>query len=832
MKISVALVASALLVPLTAWPGRVQARQAAPPARPSERASTASDQSVPVGTATDARQLVDQYCVSCHNDRLKTAGMSLQSTDLSDVAANGERLEKMVRKLRAGVMPPITARRPDRAASAALATWIETELDQSAIKHPNPGRTESLHRLNRAEYQNAIRDLLGLEGIDFATLLPGDDGSYGFDNIAGVLGMTPTHLEKYLGAAREVSRLAIGDPTLPPGGETHMLPPDLSQDEQFDDLPFGTRGGVRIERYFPLDGEYIIRFQAFTGVGNSEAEPNFIELSVDGRRVLYEKMKQKPIKHTITGADIQANTDWEVRAPIKAGLRDVAVTFIQTTSGELDDFLQPFLRPPGISSFRLTRMGGYSGPYIGQVSFTGPLNSTGPGDTPSRRRLLLCHPADVSAEGQPAGKEPQAGLQDACARLIFTTLARRAYRRPVTPADLNDLMTFYAQGRAKRDFEHGVQVGLERLLASPDFLFRIEQDPPHAAAAEPYRVSDLELASRMSFFLWSSIPDEALLQLAERGELGKPTVLAQQTRRMLTDPKSDALVRNFAGQWLRLRNVAGTDPNAQMFPDFDENLRRSMRRETELLLDSVIREDRSALTLLDADYTFVDERLARHYGIPNVYGSHFRRVAVTDPNRRGLLGHASILTVTSQANRTSPVTRGKWILENLLGAPPPSPPDNIPALEATRLEGTLRQRMEQHRKNPVCSSCHNVMDPLGFSLENFDPLGQWRTLDSGFPVDASGAMPDGSRFDGVAGLRASLLARPNVFVGTLTEKLMIYALGRGLEYYDMPAVRAVTWAAARDNYRLSKLIEGIVTSVPFRMRTAAAHADVKTLAAQ
>jgi hypothetical protein len=484
----------------------------------------------------------------------------------------------------------------------------------------------------------------------------------------------------------------------------------------------------------------------------------------------------------------------------------VAVTFVQTTSAELDDFLKPYLRPPGISSFRLTRMGGNSGPYIGQVSFTGPLNATGSGETPSRRRIFVCSPTTPSDESR-------------CARQIVSTLAHRAYRRPVTPADINELMGFYEKARVKGDFEHGVQVALERLLASPDFLFRIEQDPANAAPGSPYRITDLELASRLSFFLWSSIPDEQLLQIAERGELKKPGVLDRETRRMLADQKSDALVRNFAGQWLRLRNVQGSDPNAQMFPDFDENLRRAMRRETELLFDSVIREDKSVLTLLNADYTFVNERLARHYGMPNVYGSHFRRVPVTDPNRRGILGQASILTVTSQSNRTSPVTRGKWIMENLLGAPPPAPPANVPALDATKLEGTLRQRMEQHRKNPVCASCHGVMDPLGFSLENFDPLGQWRTRDAGFPVDAGGAMPDGAKFEGVAGLRAALLARPNVFVATLTEKLLIYALGRGTEYYDQPAIRAISAAAAREDYRFSALISRIVNSVPFQMRT-------------
>ncbi len=761
-----------------------------------------------VSSATDARGAVDKYCVSCHSDRLKTGGLSLQGIDLSKPAAHADTLEKVVRKLRLGSMPPLGLPRPDPNGYTGLITWFESGLDGVAASTPNPGRTESLHRLNRAEYRNAIRDLLHLEGLNFATLLPGDDASYGFDNIAGALGMTPTHLERYMDAARSLSRIAVGDITLPPGGETHMIPPDLSQDEQFAELPFGTRGGVRVQRYFPADGEYIIRFQAFTGVGASEAEPNFIELSVDGQRVFYEQMKQTPIKHTITGADIQANTDWEVRTPIRAGYRDVAVTFVQTTAGQLEDYLQPFLRPPGISSFRLTRMGGYSGPYVGQVSFTGPLSVAGSGDTPSRQRIFVCEPSSTAKE------EP-------CARTILSTLARRAYRRPVTTSDVEQLMTFYRKGRAEGDFTRGIQIGLERLLASPDFLFRIEVDPSNLRPGAVYRLSDIELASRLSFFLWSSIPDDELLDVASRGQLKDPAMLERQTRRMLADPRADALVSNFAGQWLRLRNVQGTDPNAALFPDFDENLRRSMRRETELLFDSIVRENRSVLDLLNADYTFVDERLARHYGIPNVYGSHFRRVPVTDAHRRGILGQASILTTTSQSNRTSPVTRGKWILENLLGAPPPAPPANIPPLDDTKLEGTLRQRMEQHRKNATCAVCHSVMDPLGFSLENFSPLGQWRTTDGGFPVDAAGAMPDGRKFEGVDGLREALLAKPDLFITTLTEKLMIYALGRGIEPSDMPAVRGITREAARDGQRFSTLILGLVRSVPFQMRSAA-----------
>ena len=758
----------------------------------------------PAAPTVNTRATVDKYCVTCHNDRSKVGGLSLQSTDLADVRANGAVLEKVVRKLRGGVMPPAGAARPDAATYVAFRRTIEKQLDQAAAQRPNPGRTEGLHRLNRAEYANVIRDLLDLDGINYATLLPGDDASYGFDNIAGVLGMSPTHLDQYLSTARTVSRAAVGDVTLPPSGETIILRPDLSQDGRLEDMPFGTRGGQKLRRFFPVNGDYIIRFQAFTGVGNSEEEPNFIELTIDGERVFYEKMKQKPIKHTMTGADIQANTDWEVRVPVKAGLRDLTVTFVQTTSGQLEDLLQPFLRPPGVSSFRLTRMGGYSGPYIGQMSFTGPFGATTAGDTSSRRRIFSCKPASAAAE------EP-------CARTILSTVARRAYRRPVTASDVDALMVFYEKGRQEGTFETGVQVGLERLLASPDFLFRIEEDRT-APAGQAARVSNLEMASRLSFFLWSSIPDDQLLDVATKGLLSDPKVLEQQTLRMLRDPKSSALVSNFAGQWLRLRNMPGIDRNPQMFPDFDDNLRQAMRKETELLFDTVIREDRNVVDLLTSDFTFVNERLARHYGLKGVYGSHFRRVAIADPNRRGLLGQASILTVTSQSNRTSPVTRGKWVLENLLGVPPPAPPANVPALEATEARGTLRQRMEQHRKNPVCASCHQIMDPLGFAMENFDPLGQWRTQDEGHPVDTAGTMPDGSKFSGVDGLRAALLAKSDVFVETFVEKLLVYSLGRGVEYYDAPTVRQIARNAAPQNNRFSRLILGVVTSTPFQMR--------------
>ena len=757
--------------------------------------------------AADARAILDQYCVTCHSDRLETGGLTLETVDLTDASASAERLEKVIQKLRLGAMPPLGMPRPDEATYTGLAAWLETELDRAAAAHPNAGRTETLHRLNRAEYENVIRDLLHIEGLDFSVMLPTDDASYGFDNIAGILGMSPTHLERYMTAARNISRAAVGDVTMPTSGETYMIPPDLSQDGRLEHLPFGTRGGTLLRRYFPVDGEYVIRFQAHTGTGiSAEEEPNYIELTVDGERVFFEEMAQKPVNHTGSGQDVVASTNWEVRTPIKAGLREIAVTFVQTTSAQVEDLLRPYLRPPGISSFKLTRMGGYSGPYVAQVSYTGPFNVTGVGDTPSRQRIFVCRPAN------PAEELP-------CARQILSTLTRRAYRRPVTEADLAPLLGFYAAGREQAEFDQGIQLALERLLASPEFLFRIERDPQEVAPHTAYRGSSLELASRLSFFLWSSIPDDELLEVASRGALQDPGVLEHQVRRMLADPRAEALVTNFAGQWLRLRNVPGTNPNTRLFMDFDETLRRAFRRETELFFGSIMREDRNVLDLLDADYTFVNERLARHYGIPNVYGSRFRRVTLTSENRRGLLGHGSILTVTSQANRTSPVVRGKFILDNLLGAPPPPPPPNVPLLEESQVNGTLRQRMEQHRSNPVCASCHKTIDPMGFPLENFDAVGAWRTEDAGVPVDAAGSMPDGSTFEGVAGLRTVLRGQASgLFVTILTERLLTYALGRGVEYYDAPALRAITGDAARDQYRFSSLILGIVNSVPFQMR--------------
>jgi mono/diheme cytochrome c family protein len=754
-------------------------------------------------TTVEARKVLDTYCVTCHNDRMKAnfGNLSLQAVDLSEIGRHAPELEKVVRKLQSAAMPPAGSKRPDAATYAAMTAWMSGQLDQYAAARPNAGRTEAMHRLNRAEYQNAIRDLLGVEGLQIDQMLPADDESYGFDNIAGILAISPTHLERYLVAARKISRTAVGDVTIAPYGETQMIPLDLGQDQQLENLAPGTRGGTAVKRYFPVDGEYVIRFQTVSGYGTSEDEPNYVEVTIDGERIFYTKVDQRKAK----GNDDEASTNYEIKVPVKGGLRLVAMTFLETTAAQAEDYLQPYLRPPTVSIFKHARLGSYVGPYISMLSFTGPMSTSGPGDTPSRRKIFVCRPARAAEEAP-------------CARRILGTLARRAYRRPVAAPDVDTLMSFYKEGRSEGSFDKGIRTAIQRILTSPDFLFRVEQQPKDAAADAPYRVSDLTLASRLSFFLWSSIPDETLIALAAAGRLHDPAVLAQQTKRMLADPKAAALVDNFAGQWLRLRNVQAVLRDTRMFPDFDENLRRDFRRETELFFKSIITEDRSVLDLIDANYSFVNERLARHYDVPNVYGSQFRRVTFADARRGGLLGQGSILTATAKPDRTSPVQRGKWILESLLGAPPPPPPPDVPALDETSVTGTLRQRMELHRKNPVCASCHKMMDPLGFSLENYDAIGAWRTHEGSVAVDAEGAMPDGTAFTGAAGLRKALLAKPDVFVTALTEKLMVYALGRGIEFYDEPAVRGIVRTAAAQKFRFSSIILAIVNSLPFQMR--------------
>ena len=758
------------------------------------------------GAAPDShRQLLDRYCVTCHNDRLETGGLSLQRSDLTNVAADAAVWEKVVAKLRAGAMPPQPRPRPEPAAYDGFRTWLETELDRAAAAELRPGRTEALHRLSRAEYRNVVRDLLDLD-VDVSDLLPADDTSYGFDNIAGVLGVSPTLMERYLAAARKISRLAVGSPVPSPIAETFRVPSDQGQDHHVAGLPFGTRGGMVVDFNFPEDAEYVI---SVVPDGPLYIEPHELELTLDGERleVFTVGRALEPGQRRSQYAEADAR---EVRVRVSAGPHRVAAAFLRKTLAEPERTRKLYKRPfTGEGSGADSR---YQ-PYLERVTIAGPFESRGTRplvDTPSRARIFTCEPGSDAASAAD------------CAADILSGLARRAFRRPVTGEDVDRLLVFYEQGAATGGFDGGIELALRRLLVSPELLFRIVEDPAGLAPGTAYTLSDLELASRLSFFLWSSIPDDELLDAAVRGELGDPAVLEAQTRRMLADPRAQALVTNFAGQWLSLRNAAAVQPDEDLFPDFGEDLRQGFRRETEMLFDAILREDRSVVELLSADYTFLNERLAVHYGIPNVRGSHFRRVVLDDPGRGGLLGHGSILTVTSHANRTSPVVRGKWVLENILGTPPPPPPADVPALEATT-DGrtlTMREAMEQHRANPVCASCHRVMDPLGLALEPFDAIGRWRTAnETRVPMDLTGVLPDGTVFDGPAGLKAALLAHPERFVTTVTEKLLTYAVGRGVEHYDAPAVRAITRAAAGDGYRLTTLILGVVESPPFRMRS-------------
>ena len=768
-------------------------------------AAPAAGQQAP-SAEVGGRELVDRYCVTCHNDRLETGGFSFEALDVADVASHPEAWEKVVRKLRAGAMPPRPRPRPDQQTYDGFRAWLEGELDAAAAAGPNPGRTETFHRLSRTEYRNAVRDLFALE-VSVDDLLPADDTSYGFDNIAGVLGVSPTLMERYLSAARKISRLAVASPVPSPTAETFRIASDLGQDRRMERLPFGTRGGTVIDYNFPEDAEYI--FEILPD-GPLRIESHDLEVTIDGERIALLTVGKAPDPDDARGLYTPQIETLEVRAPVTAGPHDVGVAFLRKTSAEPEGIRKLYLRP-----FTGEGSGGDSRyqPYVESVTIAGPYESSGARPvegTPSRERIFACRPTRGEVAGEPA-----------CAREILSTIARRAYRRPVTGDDVARLLIFYDRGRAAGSFDTGIEMALRRLLVSPEFLFRVERDPQGVAAGASYRISDLELASRLSFFLWSSIPDDELLDVAERRELSVPAVFEAQVERMLADPRSEALVGNFAGQWLTLRNAAAVQPDEDAFPDFGEGLRRAFRRETELLFGSVLREDRSTLDLLAADYTFVNERLARHYGIPNVRGSHFRRVALDDEARGGLLGHGSILTVTSYANRTSPVNRGKWVLENILGTPPPPPPPDVPDLETA--EGgqalSMREAMEQHRANPVCASCHRLMDPLGLSLENFDAIGRWRDRsETRGAIDGTGELPDGTPFDGPSGLKAALLRHPDRFVTTVTEKLLTYALGRGIEYYDAPAVRAIVRAAAGDGYRLSSLVKGVVRSAPFQMR--------------
>ena len=771
-------------------------------------------------TATEYRALLDEYCVTCHNQRtvdgqnerataltsqLRAVGLALDALDLSAVAADAANWEPVVRKLRAGLMPPAGRRRPDRVTLDQFRTWLETELDKAAAARPDPGRTATFHRLNRAEYRNAIRDLLALE-IDVDDFLPADDASFGFDNIGGVLRMSQSLLERYLDASRAISRLAVGSPPPVPFSETFRTAQDEQQHDRAAGLPFGTRGGMLVSYQFPVDADYDLLIQ-LSGARGSREEHR-LEVTIDGEPV--ELGDQEP------GSAI------ELRVPIAAGPRDIGVAFYRNAPVLVEQVRERFQNP---------RTSGNSGgpggsmPFVTSLTIAGPYDIRGPGSTPSRNRIFACRPATVSEE---AG----------CARTILSALARRAYRRPVTSADVEVLLEFFEMGRADTGgsadgnggspsispFESGIELALRRLLVSPEFLVRIEADPPGVAPDTPYAVTDLELASRLSFFLWSSIPDDELLDVAERGGLSQPAELERQVGRMIADPRSKELTTNFAGQWLQLRNLATVvRPGAPYSVAFDETLRQAMITETELFFDHAVREDRGVLELLTADYTYLNGRLAGHYGIPNVQGAHFRRVTLPpDSPRGGLLGHGSILTLTSHAIRTSPVLRGKWILNNILGTPPPDPPPNVPALEDRQTQarvGTMRERMSAHRANPVCAACHSMIDPAGFALEGFDAIGRSRVVDDYFrALDTSGVLPDGTAFDGAAELRAALVEHPERFVGTVTEKLMTYALGRGLDYYDMPAVRRIVHEAESGGYGMQSIVVGIVNSYPFLHR--------------
>ena len=764
--------------------------------------------SVPSPSATLAK-----YCVSCHNERLKTGGLVLSAMNADHVGADLAAWEKVVRKLRVRAMPPRGAPRPDETAYNTLVAQLETSLDRVAAAAPNPGRSDTIRRLNRTEYQNAIRDLFALDA-DVAEILPADDSSHGFDNIS-VTGLSPTLLERYLAASQKISHLAVGTPVRSPGETTVVLPADLTQEDYFDGQPFGTRAGARVRHMFPVDGEYAFRLH-LTRDRNERieglSETHDIEVTLDGGRLQLFTVKPMRVSRVADGVaddgplEEEADAKLIVRAAVKAGPHEVRVAFIKKSSALVEGIRQPY--QARFNSDRHPR----TQPALHSVSITGPFNATGIGDTPSRRRIFSCRPARAAEEAS-------------CARTILSTLARRAYRRPVANDEIQTLLGFYEEGRTADDFDHGIELALRAMLVSPSFLFRVEQDPQNAKPNAPYRLSDLDLASRLSFFLWSSIPDDELIDLAVRGRLSEPATLEREVRRMLGDARSEALVTNFGGQWLYLRNLDGHVPDPRLLPDFDDNLRQSLRRETELFLQSIIREDHNVVDLLSANYSFLNERLAKHYGMPNIYGSRFRRVTFEpDSPRGGLLGQGSILTVTSYSDRTSPVRRGKWILENVTGMPVPPPPNNlvIPPLRAENAEGkvlSMRDRMEQHRTNPVCSTCHSIMDPVGLSLENFDAIGRWRSQsESGAGVDAAGSLPDGSTFDGAAGLRSAVLARPDLFVSTLTEKLMIYALGRGLEHYDAPAVRGVVRDARKNDYRFSSIVLNIVNSAPFRFR--------------
>ena len=783
------------------------------------------------------RALLDQYCVICHNQaivhstatvnedlqttQLRNLGLTLDREDVANLAENPEVWEKVIKKLRIGVMPPPNYPRPDKVKYDGFRIWLEDELDRIAASQINPGRTQAFHRLNQEEYKNSIRDLLGLD-IDVTDLIPADTpDQYGFDNNADVLALSPVSVERYITTAHKVAELAVGASPRGTSIKTYEVPLNLIQDDRLsEELPFGSRGGTAVKHFFPVDGQYRIRVKLQTNYvdfvrGYDQAHE--LELSIDGEHLKTYSFGADapgtPAPYSYAG-NIRGSDDWEefmmafadqgfeLEVQVEAGPKVIGATFPREM-WEPEGIQQPRLFGYHLAVTELPD----SNPSIGNIQIEGPLTIDGPGDTPSRNKIFSCRPASTDEE-------------PACADQIIRSLAKQAYRRPLDDNDVQELLHFYNQGRLDGNFDSGIRFALERLLISPDFLFRIEQDPQKMAPGSIYSITDIELASRLSFFLWSSLPDKELLDRAEQGVLKNPEVLETQVKRMMADTRSSGFIKNFVGQWLYLRNLEGIYPNPAGFPEFDENLRMAFQQETELFIEDQIRSDNSLRGLLNADYTFLNERLASHYGIPGVYGARYRKVALNSGERGGLLGHGSLMMVTSYPNRTSPVLRGKFVLENLLGGPPPEPPPNVPALE-TSSEGrelTMREAMAKHRENPACRVCHAAMDPIGFSLENYDAVGKWRSDFAGKPIDASGLLPDGNIFVGPEGLRSLLLERPNDFVGTITEKLMRFALGRSLEYYDMPEIRAIVRAAAEDDYRWSSVILGVIQSAPFQMR--------------
>jgi mono/diheme cytochrome c family protein len=759
-----------------------------------------------VARLTPPQAFLEQHCIECHNSTDQSAaalfaGLFFDQLDVHDVAADPETWEKVVRKLGAGMMPPASEERPNPSEQKAFLSYLEAELDALAKAQPNPGRP-ALHRVNRTEYANAIRDLLALE-IDATALLPADDSSFGFDNIAGSLGVSPVLLERYVSAAGKISRLALGDTTMPDRQEKYLVAGDLTQNAHLPGMPFGTRGGATFTHHFPVDAEYVIRADLVERGGRmfgaNLGKTEQLEVTLDGQRILLAEL-----------ADYEVEAGAAIRLAVEAGPHTIGAAFIKKNHAPVEDVIQPFefslFEPAVDGDANWTFV-----PHLASMSVTGPFNIAGVSDTPTRQRIFVCRPATEREEGP-------------CARQIVETLATRAYRHPVDREQLSTLMDFYTQGRAQGGFEAGIEMALRRILAAPEFVFRFERAGDDVAPGEIHRLSDLELASRLSFFLWSSIPDDELLTLAVNGKLHEPATLRRQVRRMLDDERSGAFIENFAGQWLYLRNLDTKGGAVEQFPSFDDNLRQAFRTETEMLFASIVREDRNLLDLLTADYTFVNDRLARHYGMQGIYGSEFRRVAVENEARRGLLGQGSILLVTSLPERTSPVQRGVWVLENIVGAPVPTPPPVVPALEeqagTKNHPRTVREQMRLHSERPFCAGCHKIMDPVGFALENFDAIGRWRTEELGIPIDATARLVDGTELNGAVDLRNALLKYSDRFVQTTTEKLMTYALGRGLEYYDMPTVRAIARGAAKNDYRFSSIVLGIVESAAFQMRAA------------